>query len=94
MFWRTTQEIRSGEKSAAAFDPAGRAGDKAKERPDGKYTPFYQERLSDIQYYRAFEIGSQVDQGKIEAVYANGVLKVTLPKSEKVLPRTIEITDS
>jgi HSP20 family protein len=42
-------------------------------------------------FSRAFRLPEQVDEKNIHAEYANGVLKVTLQKSEDVKPREIEI---
>jgi HSP20 family protein len=42
-------------------------------------------------YYRAFTIGEEIDRDKITAVVSNGVLKLVLPKAEKVKPKRIEI---
>jgi len=44
-------------------------------------------------YRRTFELPNTVDVGKITARMENGVLAITLPKVEKVLPRTIQVTD-
>ena len=42
-------------------------------------------------FRRAFEFPTQVDADRIEAEFKHGVLSVVLPKSEKVLPRKIEV---
>ncbi len=42
-------------------------------------------------YYRKFNISNSVDVEKINAVMENGVMVVTLPKHERVKPKTIEI---
>ena len=42
-------------------------------------------------YHRRFSVGEAVDQEKITAELKHGVLTVTLPKKEKVLPRRIEV---
>ena len=49
-----------------------------RERATGKFT-------------RSFEFPTQVDFDKITAGYKHGVLSVTVPKSEKVLPKQIQI---
>lgn len=43
-------------------------------------------------YYRAFTIGEEIDRDKISASMNNGVLKLVLPKAERVKPRKIDIT--
>lgn len=42
-------------------------------------------------YHRSFVLGEQVDGDKIEAVLADGVLTVRLPKTETARPRRIEV---
>ena len=42
-------------------------------------------------YFRTFRITDVVDQSKITASMADGVLKLTLPKAEKAVPRKIAI---
>jgi HSP20 family protein len=42
-------------------------------------------------FYRAFTIGEEIDREKITATMNNGVLKLTLPKTEKIKPRKIDI---
>ncbi len=43
-------------------------------------------------YFRSFRVTDSVDAGKIAAALSNGVLKVTLPKHPKAIPRKIPIT--
>jgi HSP20 family protein len=43
-------------------------------------------------YFRSFRVTDTVDAGKIAASLSNGVLKVTLPKHEKALPKKIPVT--
>ncbi|RPI94929.1 MAG: Hsp20/alpha crystallin family protein [Spirochaetales bacterium] len=42
-------------------------------------------------YHRTFVVGDGIDREKINATLENGVLTLTLPKSEKLKPRKIEI---
>jgi len=42
-------------------------------------------------YYRKINISDSIDDSKIEAEFENGVLSLTLPKHERVKPRTIQI---
>ena len=51
------------------------------ERPAGKFR-------------RAFDFATQIDPDGIEAEFKNGLLTINLPKSEKVLPRKIQIKNA
>ena len=42
-------------------------------------------------FSRSFNLGERVSADKISAAYKDGVLKVALPKTEEVKPKTIEI---
>ena len=42
-------------------------------------------------YTRAFTLSSKVDQSKISAKFADGVLTLTLPKVQEAIPRKIQI---
>jgi HSP20 family protein len=43
-------------------------------------------------YRRVFELDPAIDSSKISAKMEQGVLTLTLPKTEKVKPRKIEIS--
>lgn len=43
------------------------------------------------QYRRAFTLSRELDTDKISADFANGVLKLRIPKAEHALPRKIDI---
>lgn len=45
-----------------------------------------------LDYRRVFELDPAIDTGKVSARMDQGVLTLTLPKSEKVKPRKIEVT--
>jgi len=45
-------------------------------------------------FQRAFTLSNEIDIDKIEATVKNGVLKLTLPKSEKAKPKKIEVKAS
>jgi len=42
-------------------------------------------------YYRKFNISDSIDESKIDAKFENGQLILTLPKQERIKPKTIEI---
>ena len=55
------------------------------------YHPLYSEyEVGD--YYRSFSLSDSIDDDKIVANYKNGVLRLTLPKAEKVKPRQISVS--
>lgn len=43
------------------------------------------------QFRRSFMLGPDVDPDKVEAEYKDGVLRIAVPKAEKVRPKKIEI---
>ena len=49
------------------------------------------ERPAHAEFSRSFNLGAHVDQEKISAKLEDGVLMITLPKSETSLPRRIEV---
>lgn len=42
-------------------------------------------------FYRSFSLPNSVDQDKIDAQFAHGVLEITLPKVEKAKPKKIAV---
>lgn len=42
-------------------------------------------------FERSFNLGSSVDGAKVNAVYNDGVLEITIPKSEAAKPKQIEV---
>lgn len=46
-----------------------------------------------VNYRRVFELDPAIDRSKIDARMHQGILTLTLPKTEKVKPRRIQIAD-
>jgi len=42
-------------------------------------------------FYRQFTLAEAIDQSKIDAALNNGILRLTLPKAEKAMPRQIAV---
>ncbi|MCS7048383.1 MAG: Hsp20/alpha crystallin family protein [Verrucomicrobiae bacterium] len=61
---------------------------KVEEFKDATY--YLRERLSGP-FHRAIELPVEVDAGKIEARFRDGVLEIALPKAEEAKPRQIEV---
>ena len=40
---------------------------------------------------RSLRLGSDIDEGRIEAQYQDGVLKLSLPKTAEVKPRKVDV---
>lgn len=49
------------------------------------------EEFGELRYSRAFSIPDTIDATRTEAVLKNGVLTLTLPKTESARPRKIEV---
>jgi len=60
------------------------------ETPGEEVSPEYVE-VRGREYFRAFTLGPEFDQDKIEATFSQGVLRVFIPKHEAEKPRKIEI---
>ena len=65
------------------------SGSRREDTPKG-YTMIYQERTP-LSYRRVFEVNTEINQQEMKATYENGVLSLTLPKSERVKPKKITV---
>jgi HSP20 family protein len=65
-------------------------GEKKQEKEENSDGQFRSERFYG-KFSRTFTLSTDIDAEKIKADFKNGVLTVTLPKTEKVKPRQIEI---
>lgn len=65
-------------------------GEKKQETEDKGAQVYYRERVYGT-FSRLIELPASVDAGKIDARFADGVLQVTLPKSESAKPKQIEV---
>ena len=55
---------------------------------------FYRRERAYGTFKRSFGLGTEVDTDKIAATYKDGILTLTLPKSEAAKPRQIDVTVS
>lgn len=62
----------------------------AKREQTSGYTALYSEYVA-ADYERSFSLPETIERDGVEAAIANGVLRVTLPKSQAALPRKIEV---
>ena len=65
-------------------------GEKREEKEEKGKTFHRMERRAGM-FRRIFTLPVEVVQDKVEAKFAEGVLKITLPKAEKVAPKQIEV---
>jgi HSP20 family protein len=65
-------------------------GERREEKEEGKGTAHRTERYYG-KFYRSVELPSAVDQGKIKASYKDGVLTVTMPKTEEAKRKQIDV---
>jgi HSP20 family protein len=66
----------------------GEFRDETNEEKDGR--PIVKERRYG-RYSRSIRLPQAVDEGQIEAIYDNGVLKLVLPKSPEAQPKLISV---
>lgn len=62
-----------------------------KSEVDDKDRHYYRKEIRSGTFYRAVALPKAVEGAKAEASFKNGILTVTVPKSEAAKPRTIKI---
>jgi HSP20 family protein len=70
------------------------AGEKPTVNPDIEAQAFHRNERSAGRFVRTLEMPASVDADKVKAQYANGLLRITLPKAEKAKPKQIEVSVS
>lgn len=65
-------------------------GEKKLEKED-KRDNFYRSERSYGSFRRVFRLTDSVDSKKISADYKNGILSITIPKTEKAKPKSVEV---
>ncbi|MFO8071311.1 MAG: Hsp20/alpha crystallin family protein [Polyangia bacterium] len=63
----------------------------AVDEPDEKWEPIWSE-YGIGGFTRSFQLGDTIDQSGISASLERGVLKLVLPKADRLRPRQIEVT--
>jgi HSP20 family protein len=66
------------------------AGSREKEASEENRKVVRRERFAGL-FSRTLRLPVAIDAGKVEAVFQDGILTVTLPKSEAALPRKIQV---
>jgi len=66
-------------------------GKRERETEENGSTYHRLERVSG-QFRRSYSLGPEVDAERVEAQYKDGVLRISVPKAEKVQPKKIEVT--
>lgn len=68
------------------------SGERSQEQSDNKSELQYQRNERGVgQFYRRFVLPDTVDNDKVQATGKNGVLRVTIAKRAKAMPRRIQI---
>ena len=65
------------------------ASRKAEKKEEGK--DIYFNELSYGEYKRSFRLSDEVEHGKVDAKYEDGVLRLELAKKEKAKPKLIDV---
>lgn len=67
------------------------SGEKSGIGADVKPEAFHRNERASGKFVRSLDLPVEVDEGRIQAEYKNGLLTVVLPKAEKAKPRQINV---
>jgi len=67
------------------------SGEKAGLGKDIQAEAYHRNERSAGRFVRTLDLPADVDAGKVEAKYSNGLLRITLPKTEEAKPKQIAI---
>jgi HSP20 family protein len=67
------------------------SGEKKGPAPDIKPEAFHREERASGKFVRTITLPVEIDETKVNAEYKNGLLLMTLPKSEKAKPKQITV---
>jgi HSP20 family protein len=76
---------------AVAGETLTLSGEKRRAAGEIKPEAFHREERAAGKFVRSIELPMEVDENKVKAEYKNGLLLVSLPKSEKAKPRQISV---
>ena len=68
------------------------SGEKTRTPGDIKPEAFHRNERASGKFVRTIDLPAEVDEGRIQAEYKNGLLMITLPKAEKAKPKQIGVT--
>lgn len=67
------------------------SGEKTRNDEGVKPESYHRNERATGKFVRSVELPNEVDVDKVEAEYKDGILNITLPKSEKARPRSIAV---
>jgi HSP20 family protein len=67
------------------------SGEKPRAMGDAKPEAYHREERATGKFSRSIEVPIEIDESKVNAQYKNGLLLITLGKSEKAKPRQINV---
>jgi HSP20 family protein len=68
------------------------SGERKFEHEEGKKGETYRSERFFGRFQRSVMLPTEVDESKVSAAYKDGILTITLPKSEKAKPKQIEVS--